>query len=293
MEKIMFGQMKIVFLYLSLVACFSNLSASDWGYPPYIWITGLSINDYSQWPPGDVSNLTRMHNHRNTFMDQMLTGVYNNSPSTNINDNGRFSDGLPNAVSFQRLAYDSLLDSSEMIFIAAHGDYTEGGLLTYYNNEYFQHSNRSWSGYTKWVFYDSCQQIRYSPSNAAPAFADGLHAIFGHHSILWEFRIWKWTLFPFGYWVASEDHLHLFAYDWTANNKPMQVAWYNGIEHFIVNEGGLGMASGSYQRRGWIGNKYFNGNYQTINNTYKHSFPVNQPNDGIWRNYKTWGNPSY
>ena len=255
----------------------SPIFAGDWGMPNYFDISTYAIDDYTS-----ISKLSRSKADANRFVQQMQSRVN----AKGVSSSWYLKREDANATLANFLSDNT--DYAEALLFRGHGYYA--GLWFYPGTFYSVTSlKKSFSGYTKWVFFNSCLTLNTSNANLGSWF-NGNHSIMGHHADTWEF-IHAYGCAPWGCsrHERSEDLWDTFAVNWVTNGMTIWDAWQNAYNAQIAGEGLGGQPAIAY-KTGYIGTTWFDGSQEKFNNSYRQAVPTTFTTNSI---YSTFGTPQY
>jgi hypothetical protein len=246
-----------------------------YGFPTGLKTYSFWINDYQDG--NGIDDLERSDNHKNAFVNTLFDAIDDVTYSYQIYYTQVAT--LTNSQVTENALKSSSTNNAQIVFFSGHG--LPSGPVSW-EGETLSPSEKSYSGITKWVFYDACLTLYNGGSYLDDAF-NGNHVVFGFFSIVNEFA--NWTLDG---WEYSEDMYEDFANTWVKDKEPMYEAWIDAIDDQWAAEG-FSQRAGAVQRRATIDGKYFSGNYQRIYDTYR----LDLNTGSFWTNYVTWGTPEY
>lgn len=239
-----------------------------WGIPDWLDVATYAINDYdllygTDGKPKD-NDLRRQINTANAFAAQIQSKITSKYPE--VSTTWRIKRENWDATRFNFINDDN--DQDEMIFFGGHG---LPNRIYFGDWQNINSTQKSFGGFTKWVFFGSCRTLDTADTVIAHWF-NGNHAVLGHAAISYEF-ITSYNCMPWGCsHNRSEDVWGDFAQRWIINGNSIWVAYRDAIASQMYSDS-RGIVPGIKPRIAYVyaiapDGKLFDGSEETITNVY-------------------------
>lgn len=284
--------MKIMLCLLLLSIVGAKASGNNtYGIPTYLDQNTNTIETYNPV----LTNPIRSHAHGDAFANYLKSNLNANFPNIAISR----TDRRDASVTYTAIINDASINNYEMVFFGGHGfsdkKSTTGNVAGFVTYEHGSISpiDRTYGGWTRWVFMDFCQFMRNHNASFYSHMFAGLHAVFGYESDMWYYII-SYNCYCFGGCCShhrSESKYENFAAKWAkVNGIGLWDAWSQANQEIQYNQGGVGNAPAVVYNyyAGWQG-LYFDGSQERINTIFNGDVPVSS----LRHKFVSYGTPTY